>query len=474
MICIYDPLDTAFTGHGLAMLRPISCTVREQAGGAYELTIEMPVTDDGRWELLVRGAVIRAPVPQVVTPVLTLRQPDSTEGVGVYSVTFADHTLASARSLYIRAEPDPFGAVLDRAPEGTELIHTGEVSDDGVWMQFVTPTGACGWAAKYYVVYVRPYVAEDATGGVIEARQVRDQLFRIHNVDQSEDGTSVTAMARHITYDRMYNAAQELVLDAPTPAAAACEQMEAALEDQEQAFRVLAGVEGTVTGSWKCVNGVNALLDPKTGLAALLRARVVRDNFDIFLLPNVEDTGGGISIRYGKNLTGVSVNVEDDGVYTRFVPLGKDKAGATLRLPEGCIDSARIADYTFPRILMWEVAGAQIGSKQTQQDGSSKTLTEEDVYTLMREAVQAQLDRGADEPVVKVSVSFVELGQTREYAALAQLQKVFLYDWVTVVHGPRKLRLRRQVCGYEFDCLQGRYLQLELGDVFADRTAGVI
>lgn len=473
VICIYDPLDTTFSGHGLAVLRPMSCNVSEVAGGSYDLTITMPITDDGKWELLCKGAVIRAPVPQVVTPLLTMKEAEGADGVAVYRVVFGSDTMASARYLSIRAEPDMHAAVLETVPEFGEIVYTGETDDSGDWMQFIAPSGACGWAPYWYVEYVCPYVPGTTDGGVIEERQVRDQLFRIHNVNQSEDGTSVTAAARHISYDQMYNPVHELMLKAPTPAATACSRLMAEMENQNHSFRILAGVDGRLEGTWSLINGVNALLDPVKGFAALLRARVVRDNFDFFLLPNTEDAGG-ISIRYGKNLIGVGVSLDDDAVYTRFIPLGKDTEGNPLRLPEGCIDSQHIGEYAFPRIMMWEVSGAQVGVKRTLEDGSEVTLDAEGVYELMRKAVQEKLEACMDEPVVKVTVDFVDLAKTKEYESLAGLQNVFLYDWVTVVHGPRKLRLRRQVCGYEFDCIQERYLRLELGDVFADRTAGVI
>lgn len=472
MICVYDPQDKTFRGHGLAVLSPMSCVVAETAGGSYDLTITMPITSDGKWELLVGGAVIRAPVPQVVTPMLSLKESSGADGVSVYRAVFGTDVIASARYLSIRAEPSLQAAILESVPEYTEIVHTGETAQNDEWLQFITPSGTCGWAPHWYVEYVRPYVPEETDGAVIEARQVRDQLFRIHAVDQSEDGTAVTAQARHITYDMMYNPIEVLTLEAPTPAATACARLMAALEDQEHSFRLIAGVEGRCTGEWRLVNGIQALLEPENGLAAKLRARVVRDIFDLFLLPNQQESG--ISLRYGKNLTGVGVQEDDDGVYTRYIPLGKDADGNALRLPEGCIDSPNIGAWPFPRYTIWEVQGATIGGKRTQEDGSEVTLCEADVYDMLREAAQARIDAGEDEPVIRVSVGFVDLSQTVEYADIAQLQSVFLYDWVTVIHGPRGLRLRRQVCGYEFDCLLRRYTRLTLGDVFADSTAGVI
>ena len=147
---------------------------------------------------------------------------------------------------------------------------------------------------------------------------------------------------------------------------------------------------------------------------------------------------------------------------------------AGIGLPEGHIDSENFAAYSYPRIRMWQVNGAQIGQQRKPEDGSEVTLDEEGVYEMLREAVHEKLEKGEDEPTAQITVSFVELGQTQEYRDIAQLQIVNLYDWVLVVHGPRKLRLRKQVSGYQFDCLQGRYLALELGDVFASRQGTVI
>lgn len=474
MICIYDPLDTVYRGHGLGILQPTSCVVREVAGGNYELSLVHPVTEDGKWERIVLGAVIRAPVPRVVTPALQMKAASAVNGLAVYRASFGENVIAQARFLSIRAKPDLHAAILESVPEGTEVIHTGETALDDEWLQFVTPSGTCGWAPHWYVEYVRPYVPEEQDGEVLEARQVREQLFRIYDVKQLDDGSLVSATARHVSYDGMYNPCQELNIEAPMPAATACANLLASLEDQEHNVRLFAAVQGTVKGDFSLMNGVNVLLDPSKGMAQQLRARVIRDNYDVFLLDNTSPDSCRVSIRYGKDLLGVGISLNDDGVYTRFVPLGKTKDGDSIRLPEDHIDSVNFAAYSYPRIRMWQVNGAQIGQKRKLEDGSEETLDEEGVYEMLREAVHEKLGKGEDEPAAQITVSFVELGQTQEYRDIAQLQIVNLYDWVLVVHGPRKLRLRKQVSGYQFDCLQGRYLALELGDVFASRQGTVI
>lgn len=473
MICIYDPLDTTFSGYGAGVLHPQSCKVREEAGGAYELELTMPITEDDRWLLLRHAAVVRAPVPCVSTPRLQLLEYAGQEGVAVYRVEFGPDTMASARYLTIWAQSTKASPILCTVPEFTELITTGERDHDDEWGQVITPEGVCGWIQMYYVKYVREYQLESASGEIVAPRQIRDQLFRIYAISKSVDGKAVTARARHIFYDQLYNSLAEVVMENPTPASTASQQLMDALERQDHGFRVLTDLTGKVTGTWRCVNGVSMLLDPEHGLASLLRARVVRDNFDIFLLENTPDDGG-LTIRYGKNLIGVGMDISDDAVYTRFVPLGLDAGGNLLRLPEGCIDSPHLAAYPVPRIKMWQVGGAQVGTRVTLEDGSTQTLDDEGVYSMLREAVNAELDAGEDELQCKVQVLFIDLGRTVEYAHIGILQTVSLYDWVTVLHGPYGIEVHMQVISYEFDCLTQRYESLALGDVFADRTAGVI
>lgn len=61
MICIYSPTDTERRGHGMGVLHPISCKIAEEAGGSYELTMELPIDRAGEAALIQKEAIIRAP-----------------------------------------------------------------------------------------------------------------------------------------------------------------------------------------------------------------------------------------------------------------------------------------------------------------------------------------------------------------------------------------------------------------------------
>ena len=63
MICIYEANTTTWTGNGLCILQPFSCTVKEIAGGDFGLTLIHPITEDLRWKELQEERIIKAPVP---------------------------------------------------------------------------------------------------------------------------------------------------------------------------------------------------------------------------------------------------------------------------------------------------------------------------------------------------------------------------------------------------------------------------
>ena len=59
MICLYPEDCLDFTTNGLAVLTPSSATVKETLNGNYELTLEHPIDDHGKWSRLKAGPSMR-------------------------------------------------------------------------------------------------------------------------------------------------------------------------------------------------------------------------------------------------------------------------------------------------------------------------------------------------------------------------------------------------------------------------------
>lgn len=61
MILVYSSTTTTFTTNGLGSVWPTECIVTEELNGVFELELEHPIDDNGKWERLVKWNIIKAP-----------------------------------------------------------------------------------------------------------------------------------------------------------------------------------------------------------------------------------------------------------------------------------------------------------------------------------------------------------------------------------------------------------------------------
>lgn len=298
----------------------------------------------------------------------------------------------------------------------------------------------------------------------VPPRAVKEQLFRIYSVEQSEDGTQVRVRGKHISYDLLYNLVLDYATAQPTAAGTVFREILAHRQDKTLPFRMYSDVTETIpAGDYGMKNPMAALLDEGTGAVRLARCMFLRDNFDLYAVKPVA-ADRGVTIRHGKNLTGAELSADDSQVYTHIVPVGEDKEGKPL-LTEQVTFVSQHASYAYPRIKLLQVSGAKVGSKAA--DGSE--MDEAAVRAKLAEAALAELAAGVDQPQVTLKVSFLDLGGTEEYAAYAGLQRVHLYDTVRVVHSPRNIDTRAMVVGYAWNLGTAMYDEIELGDPFGEQ-----
>ena len=80
------------------------------------------------------------------------------------------------------------------------------------------------------------------------------------------------------------------------------------------------------------------------------------------------------------------------------MPTGEDKDGNLLYLPEVYIDSPNIGNYSHPKWIHLAVSEA----KEVTEGDEKKS--KDQCYTEMRNAVQAEYDKGCDLPTVTLKV----------------------------------------------------------------------
>lgn len=462
-ICIYPPTATDFANNGLGILTPLECKISEEAAGKYELELVHPIDDTLRWAQIQCGCIIRAPAPVRESPLYEITE-EITEGESI--TVMRKIYKANTRHMYLRKEPKTDTQKLTSLPVGAQVVLL-EHMDGEKWAQVAKVDGGqvgyCPFNGLTYVREQQEVISQANVIGqrVVELRQSREQLFRIYSVEKDTDAATVTAKAMHIFYDLRGNIIDGEYAPEDAEAAAVVAEIGAKLLNDNPFTIHAERISGKITADYGFKTPVEALLDPDEGIAAQTGCICVRDNYDVFLLPDdVRDMG--VTIRRGKNLVGVTVSTDDSDVVTRIIPVGKNKDGDPLYIDSKYVDSPRIADYPFPRAQRIEY-DVSVGNP-TEDDGNVFNTDAEAKAELVRLANQ-DFDNGCDLPTYGMDVDFVLLENTEEYQNYASLQAVHLYDTVTVIDEMIGVKSRVRATGYTWDALTEQYESVTLGEL---------
>ena len=456
MITIYSPTADDFSTLGLGALAPYEVIIEEEAGGLYELTMTHPMDEGGKWLNIGPGCIIKAPAPVRETPLA--EEDAASEPVTVTRKIYKVQTNTGA-NLHLRQGPSTSTKILSKYRPGTEVA---VLSQSGGWGKvIVCRSGATGYMSMQYLVYVRDETETVSGDGpsperVIYPVQSRGQLFRIVSVERDAAEHEVRVTARHIFYDLLGNLVKNDYAPEGVAANTVVNQIfDRALNAHE--FDVHCQVTDAVTGEYTRRGIVECLLDPDDGVVPQAGARLIRDNYDIWILPDM-DRETGVTIRHGKNLLGATMTTDHEDVVTRIIPVGQTKDGKPLLL-DGTIyvDSPLINDYPVicAQAIEYDVKVGQDGIGNATQARAK-----------LRELAQADFaDNGVDKPTIGLDVDFVALGETEEYKAYADLEAVHLYDTVRVIAKNAGIDAAVRVTGYKWDALGRRYEGVTLGEI---------
>jgi phage minor structural protein len=442
LICVYSQESTDFSGNGLGLVSPSSCVVTETLNGEWELKLTHPLDAQGKWLRLTEGRILRAPVPSAPTPQVKL-VPQPT-GSQIYRVS------TNRDPLRLRSGTGTKYKILGKYKKGTEVIVINKSTAS--WYEVSCPDGKRGFMASEYLTYVRTEgTPQQAARTVIESRLLRDQPFRIYRTVPELD--KITVYARHVFYDLLDNMIKDYS-PAASAAGAVVAQNIASKCQSEHDFTFYSDLTTTASEvKFENINPVEAILG-EDGLVDKYGAELARDWFDVFLVTRVgSDTD--VQIREGKNLLGISYDVDVTDVVTRIMPTGETKDGKLLYLDELFMDSPRIGDYPHPKWIHLPVSEAKV----------SKDMTTAQAMAKLREAVRAEYDKGCDLPTVTLDVDFVNCAETEEYRQYAALQNIFLGDAVRVIAKRIGVSVSMRMTQYTYDCLIRKYTQLTLGTV---------
>ena len=511
MICVYDIGNEAFDQNGDAVLTPISGSVKNAAGGNYDLTMIHPIDPDGKWRHLVPGAIVKVPVPEEViensfsgydadiyktTSSAELREGPSAPQTITYptwspassSTTYHVGSKVSLNgknyecvywdgtSAYMQYPPTdctwwkeiptsiPGAAALVTLPVGTELYYVETV--DSTWYKMSTYYGLEGYIQQSKVTFDRHVSSSEN-----QPRIITEQLFRLKEPTIDNDSMTVTVTGQHVSYDLSGDLVQNVALGQASPAMALGRILDGLMIPYRGtiATNLTTDENGTYTGEIKGKNGMYALLDPDKGIVSSFNAKFTRDNWDLFVMKRTS-VDRGYRIRYGVNAKGINWKRSSANLVNRIVPVAKDEKGEDLYLPEVWVDSPTISSY--PVIIMERLSvSGQIGKDKGNGDGSVWDAS--DLYDEMRaKAAERFSVQHADQISEEVTIQIESLDDTAEYAWLKGLKVILLYDTVKAYDERTGLNIDLYVSEWEFDIVRKTTIGLKLSNAqnFSGRT----
>ena len=173
--------------------------------------------------------------------------------------------------------------------------------------------------------------------------------------------------------------------------------------------------------------------------------------FDMFNVKLWQNRGQnrGFEIRYGKNLIDLKQETNIENTITGIVPYYKNES-TTITLPEKVIETASAANFPYPRSVPVDL------SSEFQE-----TVPTVEQLRAAGNAYIASHEIGV--PKVSLTVSFVNLADTKGYEDIAVLEDIRLCDTVRVVFDKLGVDALAKVISTEYDTLKEKFTKIELG-----------
>lgn len=154
----------------------------------------------------------------------------------------------------------------------------------------------------------------------------------------------------------------------------------------------------------------------------------------------------GVTIRYGKNLSDITQEIDASGYYNAVAPYWKGE-DETVTLP----DLVVLEDVDEIRAVPLDL---------TNEFENAPTQAE------LRNMAQTRLENSSGINISEnIKADFVQLWQTEEYKDYAPLQRVRLCDTVTIIYEPLGVySIQKKVIRVKWNVLLDRYDEIELGD----------
>lgn len=289
---------------------------------------------------------------------------------------------------------------------------------------------------------------------VIPFRNGTKQAFRIYRSESDLEGT-VIFYAHHLSYDLNYMASTWIQFSGSNVVPS--DVVNSVLVDYPQTL-FEASTDGISPRDpfewvWEYPTNIRAIIGGvENSMLDVFGGEMEWDNWDVIFHQH-RGSDNGVRIAYGKNLTECSRALDNSNVLTGVMPYwaGTDEDGTPV------LQYATPAPghpFQHPHVVGTDERCMAV-------DFSADYETNPGGVEL-RNAGEAYLAKMAQE-TSELEISFVNIGDTEEYADIADLETVNLCDTVTVSYPALGIEVKAKVTRTQWDVLQGRYVEITIG-----------
>lgn len=263
-----------------------------------------------------------------------------------------------------------------------------------------------------------------------------DQAFRVSNVNKTRK--KITTQCKHVYYDSLnYLIQDSYVVDKNCNDA--LDHLNTATTPASP-FTTISDVP--TIASYRCVR--TSLNEAIGTILERWGGHLIRDNFDIEIRQNIGQDNG-VTVRYAKNLKEITVEENWDNVVTQLMPVGQDG----LLLPETYIVSQTQYDLPYTKTVSFN---QNIDQEPYMVDGE----LDEQAYQ------QALIDDLRSQATAYIDVNCLP---QINYTLKANLEKITdIGDTVVVIDERLGINLTTNVIAYDYDCILGKYTEIEFGN----------
>lgn len=298
------------------------------------------------------------------------------------------------------------------------------------------------------------HFSELQTGRIIVARPYRNaaalQPFEIYDESRAIGG-QVTFYAQHISY----KALGVPIRPVTTQNAQAAVSLVASNAVISCPFTLTTDMTAAGTFAMeKPATLQNVLLGSSDSLVSVYGGDVLRDGYSIQLLEH-RGTNRGARIVYGRNLTDLtqekSIAEMYDAVYPYYISTDEDGGTQLIELPDTLVLISASDKASAKKVYMLDLSG-----EFDDAPNQSQILQATNEYISKN---------GLDKPKVSLSLKYVDLSRTQEYADLKNLDHIELGDDVTVQFEALGVDVTARVSKIVYDCLLDANESIDVGDV---------